>query len=158
MNEIAVRRDCFIATCGGKTIVKRPVERIEVKSRWEGEVETNRQKVVAKSSTLAAAMMGTVYSFRLHESAMAAAAKVTGADKIREGFMQIVDVFTAIAEPILWFYALTACILMATGRNKELGWDRLKRVGYAYIFITLMPTLFQFLRWIAEILKGAIQL
>jgi hypothetical protein len=103
-----------------------------------------------------AAAMGSVYSFKLATSASAAVAVVSQGDKIREGFMQIIDVFTAIAEPILWFYAVTACVLMATGKNKDLGWDRLKRVGYSYIFIALLPTFFAFLRWMAEMLKGAI--
>ncbi len=59
------------------------------------------------------------------------AAGVDSADKIRRGFHDIIDVFTALAEPILWFYALTACVLIAT-KNKNAGWERLKNVGYAY--------------------------
>lgn len=75
----------------------------------------------------------------------------SGVDKMREGFMALIETATAITEPILWFYALTACILMATGK-KGVGWDKLKNVGYSYILITMLPTLFQFCRWISKTL------
>lgn len=81
-----------------------------------------------------------------------------GADAIREGFQQLLDVATAIAEPILWFYAVTACVLMATGKNKSVGWDRLKNVGYGYILMVMMPTIFEFFRFIASILQTAIKI
>ncbi|MMZ43628.1 hypothetical protein D1872_51910 [compost metagenome] len=142
----------LVVKCGNKIVY----ERQEVQSRWTGELEESRQEFVAKSSRWVSAALGVVYSYKLAGSVSAAAAAITSAEKIRQGFMQIIDVFTAIAEPILWFYAVTACILMATGKNKDMGWDRLKRVGYAYIFIAMLPTFFSFLRWIAEMLRGAI--
>lgn len=76
-------------------------------------------------------------------------------DEIRRAFEQLMDIATAIAEPILWFYALTSLILMATGKSKMLGWSRLKNVGYAYIGMTMLPTIFAFLRWVSTILKSA---
>lgn len=78
-----------------------------------------------------------------------------GAENIRQAFQQLIEVATAIAEPILWFYALGACIMMATGKNKQLGWDRLKTVGYAYVVIALLPTCFAFLRWIATLIQSS---
>lgn len=81
----------------------------------------------------------------------------SGADKMREGFMTLIETAIAITEPILWFYALAACILMATGK-KGVGWEKLKNVGYSYILITMLPTLFQFCRWISKILMECIAL
>lgn len=143
----------LVARCGGKVVLEK---QLEVKSRWTGEIEENRKKVVAKSSIW---VMAAVYGYKFTMSTLdsiAYASAPSSADQIRKGFMQIIDVFTAITEPILWFYAITACILMATGKNKELGWGRLKNVGYAYIFITLLPTFFSFLRWVAQLVGGAI--
>lgn len=144
----------LVIRCGEKVVYERLSV---VESRWDGEIEESRKQFVAKSSKWAVAVLGFVYSGKFATSVSAAAAALSSADKIRQGFMQIIDVFTAIAEPILWFYAVTACILMATGRSKEAGWDRLKRVGYAYIFIALLPTFFSFLRWMAVMLSGAIK-
>lgn len=79
----------------------------------------------------------------------------SGADKMREGFMTLIETATAITEPILWFYALAACILMATGK-KGVGWEKLKNVGYSYILITMLPTLFQFCRWISKLILECI--
>jgi hypothetical protein len=140
----------LVVRCGNKVVYEK------TQSRWTGEVEENRKEFVAKSSRWVAACMGGVYSLKFATAVSAAAKVVDSGEKIRQGFMQIIDVFTAIAEPVLWFYAVTACILMATGKNKDAGWDRLKRVGYSYIFIALLPTFFSFLRWIAAMLKGAI--
>lgn len=78
--------------------------------------------------------------------------------KIRQAFEQLMEIATAIAEPILWFYALTSLILMATGKSKTIGWNRLKNVGYAYIGMTLLPTIFAFLRWISSLLRTAFTL
>lgn len=78
--------------------------------------------------------------------------------RIREAFEQLMSIATAIAEPILWFYALTSLILMATGRNRSIGWNRLKNVGYAYIGMTLLPTIFAFLRWVSSLLRTAFTL
>lgn len=151
----------LIARCGGRVVF----EKSPVTSRWTGEVEERRRDFVEKASNvLTAVILGTLYSFKLGSSTVDAATRlmaphtVSSADKIREGFMKLVDVFTAISEPILWFYALTACILMATGKNKEAGWTRLKNVGYAYIFISLLPAFFTFLRWVAKLVGDAIQL
>ena len=82
----------------------------------------------------------------------------TGASMIREGFKEILEVLTAISEPVLWFYAVTGCVLMATDKNRDKGWSRLKNVGYSYIIISILPTIFSFLRWVATILSGAISL
>lgn len=140
----------MVVRCGGKIVLGEPQL---VQSRWTGSVEESRQKFIAKSSKWVSVILAGEYALRFASSVHAA---TSSSDKIRTGFMQIIDVFTAIAEPILWFYALTACILMATGRNKDLGWDRLKRVGYSYIFIAMLPTFFAFLRWMAVMLKDAI--
>lgn len=78
-----------------------------------------------------------------------------GSDQIRKGFMQIFDIASAIAEPILWFYAVTACVLIATGRNKEMGWTKLKQVGYGYICLTMIPAIFSFLRWMSMSLSAS---
>lgn len=80
-----------------------------------------------------------------------------GVEQMRQGFMTLIQTATAITEPILWFYALTACILMATGK-KGVGWDKLKQVGYSYILITMLPTLFEFCRWISAILMTCIKM
>lgn len=76
-------------------------------------------------------------------------------EEIRSGFEQLLDIFTALAEPVLWFYALTACIMIAT-KNKDSGFNRLKQVAYAYAAIALLPTFFALLRWVSDIIKGAI--
>lgn len=78
-----------------------------------------------------------------------------GVKQMREGFMTLIETATAITEPILWFYALAACIMMATGK-KGVGWEKLKNVGYSYILITMLPTLFEFCRWISKILMTCI--
>lgn len=130
-------------------------KKVEVASRWSGEVEESRKVFVGKLSdwfitaVLANHVMGApkVYA----ESTTDA-----NVDRIRAGFETLLDVFTALAEPILWFYALTACILIAT-KNKETGFNRLKHVAYAYAGIALLPAFFSLLRWIAEMIKGAIQ-
>lgn len=83
------------------------------------------------------------------------AANNTNVQTMRKAFEQILTIATAIAEPILWFYAVTALIMMATGKNKMMGKERLKSVIYSYIGITMLPTLFSFLRWVSQVLKGA---
>lgn len=84
-----------------------------------------------------------------------AADTAKNADQIRSGFQQLLEVFTALAEPILWFYALTACILIVT-KDKNTGWERLKHVAYAYAGIALLPTFFALLRWVSDMIKDAI--
>lgn len=132
-------------------IIEKPAP---VKSRWSGEIEESRKTFVHKMSDwfvtviLANQLIGT-------PKAMAEGAE-KNVDKIREGFDTILDVFTALAEPILWFYALTACILIAT-KNKDTGINRLKHVAYAYTAIALLPTFFALIRWVAELIKGAVQ-
>ena len=44
---------------------------------------------------------------------------------------------------------------MAT-KGKNIGFDRLKQVAYAYAGIALLPTFFAFLRWVSEIIKTSI--
>ena len=83
------------------------------------------------------------------------AANTKGVDQMREGFEQLMGVFTAIAEPILWGYAVAGFVLMATS-SKERGWQRIKTVGYAYMGIVLLPTFFAFLRYIAGMFKQAL--
>lgn len=80
-----------------------------------------------------------------------------GINQMRKGFTTLIETATAITEPILWFYALAACILMATGK-KGVGWDKLKNVGYSYILITMLPTLFEFCRWVSRILMTCIKM
>lgn len=78
-----------------------------------------------------------------------------GVEQIRSGFQQVIDVFTAIAEPILWGYAVVGLVMVATGK-KQAGWDRVKSVGWSYLCIAMLPTFFAFLRWVAIILKQSI--
>ena len=125
-----------------------------IKSRWSGEIEESRKSFVHNLSdwfvtvVIANQLIGV-------PKALAKGAE-QNVDKIREGFDTILDVFTALAEPILWFYALTACILIAT-KNKDTGINRLKQVAYAYTAIALLPTFFALIRWVAELIKGAVQ-
>lgn len=123
----------------------------EVESRWSGELEEYRNKFINRSS----AILTSIY-FGFTTSHHAYAKSTEAVAKIRAGFGQLMDVFTAIAEPILWFYALTGCILMATGKNKDVGWNRIKQVFYAYIAIALLPTFFAFARWVAELIGASI--
>lgn len=140
-----------IVRCGGK-VVTYPSRREEpVQS-----LETTRKGVV---DTMARVLTTTFVSSALYmKNTTITVLADNGANELREGFMEILDVFTAIAEPILWFYALIGCIMMATGKNRDLGWKRIKQVGYAYLSIALLPTFFSFLRWLANILEGAMQL
>jgi len=87
------------------------------------------------------------------EIAKAVASSPAGADQIRKGFQSVIDVITAIAEPILWGYAVVGLVLVATGK-KQAGWDRVKSVGWAYLGIAMLPTFFAFLRWVAAMLKA----
>jgi len=75
-------------------------------------------------------------------------------DQLRQNFSKIIDVFTAIAEPILWGFAVVGLVLVATG-NKQMGWARVKSVAYAYIGINCLPAFFAFLRYIAKMLTSA---
>jgi hypothetical protein len=140
----------LIVRCGGKVVLERR-EEVVVKSRWSGELEKTRKTIIEKMTNLIIPTILGVKMFLAHHNYAFAQAR-EAADQIRVGFQQVLDVFTAIAEPILWFYALTACILMAT-KNKDEGWKRLKQVGYAYTAIALLPTFFSLLRWIAGLLK-----
>jgi hypothetical protein len=143
----------MVVRAGGNVVYTKPVinTKIQAESRWTGDLEETRKTWVNKMVDLIfPGVVMTKLTFATAGTAMAA----SGADDIRRGFTEILDVFTAIAEPILWFYALTACILMAT-KNKQAGLDRLKQVGYAYAGIALLPTFFAFLRWVANIIKGA---
>lgn len=137
----------LVSSAGSREVYKR-VEPTVIKSKYTGELEEIRQGAIQKMLYL------LVPSVMMTTSA-SAATSTESAEKIRVGFGEILEVFTALAEPILWFYALTACILMVT-KNKEIGWNRLKQVAYAYAAIALLPTFFSFLRWIADMLKGAI--
>lgn len=141
----------LVVRCGGKVVLERKEEEVAVKSRWSGELEKTRKTFVEKMTNLIIPATMGVKMFLAHHNHTFAQAK-EAADQIRVGFQQILDVFTAIAEPLLWFYALTACILMAT-KNKDEGWKRLKQVGYAYTAIALLPTFFSLLRWIAGLLR-----
>lgn len=138
---------------GGKTIQEGCVQ-----SKWSGDLEETRRTLVHKiSEFLVPTAIMTKLTLAASGSVLAAGNAVQSADKIRMGFEQLLDVFTAITEPILWFYALTACIMMAT-KNKEAGWNRLKQVGYGYAGIALLPTFFAFLRYVANLIKDAVQL
>lgn len=75
-------------------------------------------------------------------------------DNIRQKFSQIIDIFSAVAEPILWGFAIVGLVLVATG-NKTIGWQRVKNVAYAYIGIQCLPGFFAFLRYIAKMLTDA---
>jgi len=75
-------------------------------------------------------------------------------DTIRASFSKIIDIFSAIAEPILWGYAIVGLVLVATG-NKQMGWARVKQVAYAYIGVQCLPAFFAFLRYLAKMLTTA---
>lgn len=155
----------MVARCGGTVVYTKPVVEIKVKevfkSRWTGDLEESRRTLVSKMvDWIFPGVVMTKLTLAVGKHTFAAGtaqavAGTVGAEGIRRGFEQLLDVFTAIAEPILWFYALTACILMAT-KSKQAGWDRLKQVAYAYAGITLLPTFFAFIRYIAVIIKESI--
>lgn len=128
-----------------------PVCGEKVKSRWEGELEENRQNLVQKFS----AMIAPAMFYSLTGFSKGAVAE-TGADQLRDGFSEILDVLTAVAEPVLWFYALIGCIMIATGKSKDSGWEKLKQVGYAYLGISLLPAFFALLRWLSNLIQGSI--
>lgn len=142
----------LVSSSGSRELYKR-VEPVGVKSKYTGELEEIRRGAIDKMLYL---LLPVPVMTMILSNAGIASADDGQAEKIRQGFSKILDVFTAIAEPILWFYALTACILMAT-KSKEAGWNRLKQVAYAYAAIALLPTFFAMLRWIAELIKGSIQ-
>lgn len=132
-------------------------EKETVVSRHEGEVEEGRKKFVNwfgnfGVTLLMSVSMGTVTQWAWAEET--GKSSMSSVEEIRKGFMEVIDVFTAVAEPILWFYAVVGCILMATGKNKDNGWGKLKNVGYAYIGIRLLPAFFVFMGWIANLLGG----
>ncbi len=133
--------------------IQEPLKESKVESRWSGDLEDSRKGFV---NTMTNLLVPTILTAKLAVTPSGAVyAASENANRIRDGFAELLDVFTAIAEPILWCYALTACILMAT-KNKNNGWERLKQVGYAYAAIALLPTFFAFLRYIAELIKGAV--
>jgi hypothetical protein len=155
----------MVVNVGGREIYRKQVveTKVPVKSIHKGELEEVRKTKIVPLITRAVVL--AVGGVRIAKRAFAdtshagmlVAASGGGGEQIRRGFTEIIDVFTAIAEPILWFYALIGCVMMATGKNKDAGWNRIKQVGYAYIGIALLPAFFAFLRWIANMLKGAIQ-
>jgi len=155
----------MIINVGGREVFRKPVieTKMAVKSKHTGELEEVRKTKMVPLITRAIVLaVGGVriakraFADKSHEGLMVAANHIGGGEQIRQGFTEIIDVFTAIAEPILWFYALIGCVMMATGKNKDAGWNRIKQVGYAYIGIALLPAFFAFLRWIASMLKGAV--
>lgn len=129
---------------------------VEVKSKYTGELEKSRNRIVKfMTNLIMPGVIATKWAMT-HKEAFAATVASGGADQIRHGFQTLLDTFTALAEPVLWFYALIGCIMIATGKNKDAGWNRIKQVGYAYVAIALLPTLFSLLRWVSVIIKGAI--
>lgn len=128
----------------------------EIKSKYTGELEKSRKKIVKFMTDMIMPAIITTKWAMAHKATVFAAGTIVGADGIRKGFQTLLDTFTALAEPVLWFYALIGCIMIATGKNKDAGWTRIKQVGYAYVAIALLPTLFSLLRWVAAIIKGAI--
>jgi hypothetical protein len=153
LSQGGINMSQMVVRCGGK-VVMGEAEFTPVTSKYTGELETFRQKAVKfMTNMFIPVTIATKWAFT-HKEAFAQS--VDGATRIREGFEVLLDTFTALAEPVLWFYALVGCIMIATGKNKEKGMDRLKQVGYAYIAISLLPTMFALLRWIGEIIKGAI--
>lgn len=114
------------------------------------QLENSRKDLVSKFSKWFIPSLLLMYPG--HALANAQTDKV---EKIRTEFETILDIFTALAEPVLWFYALTACIMIAT-KNKDAGFNRLKQVAYAYAAIALLPTFFALLRWVSGLIKGAI--
>jgi len=94
------------------------------------------------------------YSHLAMNVALGAEKVVASPANIREKFSQIIDVFSAISEPILWGFAIVGLVLVATG-NKQMGWSRVKSVAYAYIGIQCLPAFFAFLRYVAKMLTDA---
>ena len=105
--------------------------------------------------------VGTTFSlFNLANSiAMASPTSAeAGAEQIRTGFKQVMNVAVAIAEPIIWVYAVIACVMIATNTSKDAGWNKLKNVGYAYMLMNLLPALFAFWCWMNKIIESSITL
>lgn len=100
-----------------------------------------------------ASMTSWVYENLITKVALGAELTATP-DELRKNFSKIIDVFTAIAEPILWGFAIVGLVLVATG-NRQMGWQRVKSVAYAYICINCLPAFFAFLRYIAKMLTAA---
>lgn len=142
----------LVSSSAGKDVYKQ-VTGSEVESKYTGELEEIRKGAVQKMLHL---LLPTSVAVLSYSSTASASSNKASADEIRKGFSEILDLFTAIAEPILWFYALTACILMAT-KSKDAGLNRLKQVAYAYGAIALLPTFFALIRWVADMIKGSIQ-
>ena len=142
----------LVSSSAGKDVYKQVTEPV-VKSKYTGELEEIRKGAVGKMVNL---LLPTAVAIMSYSGTASASSNAKDAEKIRQGFSEILDLFTAIAEPILWFYALTACILMAT-KSKDAGLNRLKQVAYAYGAIALLPTFFALIRWIADMIKGSIQ-
>ena len=148
MTEILITRS------SGKVLYQKVDEATPLKSKYPEDMEVLRKSMVRRMVDVlmtAPAIIG----ISLVASKYASASTENPAEGLREGFENILDIFTAIAEPILWFYALTACILMAT-KNKDSGIQKLKQVAYAYAGIALLPTFFALLRWLSEMIKGSI--
>lgn len=95
----------------------------------------------------------TFYSYS-HLAMKVALGATATPDNIRANFSKIIDVFSAVAEPILWGFAIVGLVLVATG-NKQMGWSKVKGVAYAYIGIQCLPAFFAFLRYIARMLTSA---
>jgi hypothetical protein len=130
---------------------------VEVKSKYTGDLEHGRKKIVKfMTNMIMPVTIATKWAMTHKEVLAATATTASNADKIRQGFQTLLDTFTALTEPVLWFYALIGCIMIATGKNKDAGWTRIKQVGYAYIAIALLPTLFALLRWVSVIIKSSI--
>ena len=84
-------------TVGGKVIQERVVE-----SRWSGELEEGRKRLInTVVEWIFPAVLVTKLTIASSKSVLAATTATSGADDIRAGFTTIIDIFTAIAEPIL---------------------------------------------------------
>lgn len=118
---------------------------------------TKRNKPTKSLPKLIPAALGIKASNSLLTTASAATSASTGAEQIRTGFSQVIDVGVAIAEPIIWMYAVVACVQIATNVDRNTGWNKLKNVGYAYILMCMLPAIFSFWRWISKILQSSMQ-
>lgn len=121
------------------------------------EMTKELQKIAGRNNTIYKASI-LLPALIVKASPVFAQADKTGetVKKLQEVFLILREIAIAVGEPILWFYALTAIILMATGKNKAQGWGRLKQVMYSYLFLRCLPALFALVGWLSEVLMGAL--
>lgn len=103
-----------------------------------------------------APLIGAVIAGMTMSSPMAYA-KTTGfavaQSKIHAISTQIIDLVTSLAEPILWGFAVVAFLTMVNDKAK--GMQKVKSVLYAFVGITLLPSIFAMLSFIGRAVSSA---